>query len=100
MVASSDEELSDLEEEVVAVRARKSLSQVKKHRVVVDTSDEELPDLAEEEEEVAVRAMKSLPSRRGWWPDLTRSSWMLMIPWRAVLKISAHRTNTWLVPLW
>ncbi len=37
MVASSDKELSDLEEEVVAVRARKSLSQVKKHRVVVDT---------------------------------------------------------------
>jgi hypothetical protein len=54
-------DLEDLqEEEEVVVRARKSLSQMKKHRVVVETSDEELPDL-EEEEEVALRARKSLP---------------------------------------
>jgi hypothetical protein len=64
-----DEELPNLnledlqEEEEVVVRARKSLSQAKKHRVVVETSDEELPDL-EEEEEVAVRARKSLPKSK------------------------------------
>jgi hypothetical protein len=41
------------------VRVRKNLYRVK--NLMVETSDEKLSDLEEEKEEVAVRAMKSLP---------------------------------------